>query len=114
MKFQVNEGSGSVEVLAIQSCLTLCDPHGLQPTRLLCPWYSPGTYTGMGSHSFLQGIFLIQASNPGRLSHQGSPSLERKAHLFRSGPLTDIRLSAAEPGKQCFPGSGGSSNLETC
>ena len=63
---------------------------------------------------FLQGIFLIQALNPGRLSHQGSPSLERKAHLFRSGPLTDIRLSAAEPGKQCLPGSGGSSNLETC
>ena len=21
-----------------QSCLILCDPHGLQPTRLLCPW----------------------------------------------------------------------------
>ena len=19
-------------------CLTLCDPHGLQPSRLLCPW----------------------------------------------------------------------------
>ena len=25
-------------VLITQSCLTLCDPHGLQPTRLLCPW----------------------------------------------------------------------------
>ena len=21
-----------------QSCPTLCDPHGLQPARLLCPW----------------------------------------------------------------------------
>ena len=24
--------------LVTQSCLTLCDPHGLQPIRLLCPW----------------------------------------------------------------------------
>ena len=23
-------------------------PHGLQPTRLLCPWNSPGKNTGMG------------------------------------------------------------------
>ena len=28
----------------------------LQPTRLLCPWNSPGKNTGMGSHSLLQGI----------------------------------------------------------
>ena len=32
-------------------------PHGLQPTRLLCPWDSPGKNAGVGSHSFLQGIF---------------------------------------------------------
>ena len=25
-------------------------PHGLQPTRLLCPWYSPGKNTGVGCH----------------------------------------------------------------
>ena len=25
-----------------QSCPTLLQPHGLQPARLLCPWYSPG------------------------------------------------------------------------
>ena len=33
------------------------------PTRLLCPWDSPGKDTGVGSHSLLQGIFLIQGSN---------------------------------------------------
>ena len=27
------------------------------------PWNSPGKYTGMGSHSLLQGIFPIQVSN---------------------------------------------------
>ena len=41
--------------------------HGLQPTRFLRPWDSPGKNTGMGSHSLLQGIFLIQESNPGLL-----------------------------------------------
>ena len=56
--------------------------HGLQPTRLLCPWDSPGKNTGVGRHAFLQGIFLpIQGSNLGLLhcrqfplclSHQGS------------------------------------------
>ena len=57
-------------------------PHGLQPTRLLCPWDFPGNSTGVGCHFLLQGIFLTQGSNPGllhcrqmlyRLSHQGSP-----------------------------------------
>ena len=29
-------------------------PHGLQPTRLLCPWESPGKSTGVGCHCLLQ------------------------------------------------------------
>ena len=37
--------------------------HGLQPTRLLCPWDSPGQNTGVGSLSLLQGIFPTQGSN---------------------------------------------------
>ena len=31
----------------------------------LYPWNSPGKDTGVGGHSLLQGIFLIQGSNPG-------------------------------------------------
>ena len=38
-------------------------PHGLQPTRLLCPWDSPGKNTGVGCHFLLQGMFQIQGSN---------------------------------------------------
>ena len=34
---------------------------------LLCPWNSPGKNTGVGCHSFLQGILLIQGSNSGLL-----------------------------------------------
>ena len=57
-------------------------PHGLQPTRLLCPWDSPGKNTAVGCHFLFKGIFLTQGSNPGLLhcrqmlsplSHQGSP-----------------------------------------
>ena len=45
--------------------------------RLLCPRDFPVKSTGVGSHSFLQGIFLTQRLNPGLpilycLSHEGS------------------------------------------
>ena len=40
---------------SLQSCLTLCDPiDGSQPTRLPCPWDSPGKNTGVGCHFRLQ------------------------------------------------------------
>ena len=39
--------------------------HGLYPSRLLCPWDSPGKNTGVGCHALLQGIFPTQGSNPG-------------------------------------------------
>ena len=32
-------------------------PHGLSPTRLLCPRDSPGKNAGLGCHALLQGIF---------------------------------------------------------
>ena len=40
--------------------------HGLQPTRLLCPWNSPGKNTGVDSHALLQ-IFPTQGLNLGLL-----------------------------------------------
>ena len=56
-------------------------PHGLQPTRLLCPWDFPGNSPGVDCHFLLQGIFPTKGSNLGLphcrqmlycLSHQGS------------------------------------------
>ena len=38
-------------------------PHGLQPTRLLCPGHSPGKNIGVGCHFLLQGIFPTQGLN---------------------------------------------------
>ena len=67
------------------SCSVVPDslwPHGLQPTRLLCPWDFPGKDTEVGCHFLLQGIFPTQGPNPGllhcrqilyQLSYKGSP-----------------------------------------
>ena len=45
-------------------CLTL-QPHGLQSSRLLCPWDFPdkNTNTRVGSHFLPQGILLTQGLN---------------------------------------------------
>ena len=57
-------------------------PCGLQPTRLFCPWDSPGRNTGVGCHALLQGIFPTPGLNPHllhcrwilcSLSHLGNP-----------------------------------------
>ena len=39
-------------------------PHGLQPTRLLCPWDAPGKNTRGDCHAHLPGFFATQGSNP--------------------------------------------------
>ena len=36
-------------------------PHGLQPTRLLCPWDFPGKSTGVGCHCLLRNWAYILA-----------------------------------------------------
>ena len=43
-----------MHIKSLQSCPTLHDPHGLQSTRLLCPWDSPGKNTGVGCRFLLQ------------------------------------------------------------
>ena len=70
-----------------QLCPTTLWPHGLQPSRLLCPCDSAGKNTGVDCHFLLQGIFPAQRQNPhllsllhwqagsSPLSHLGSPLL---------------------------------------
>ena len=81
-------------LLFTQSCLALCDPHGLQLTRLLCPWNSPGKNTGVGSHFLVQGLDQTQGLDPDllhcrqilyRLSHQGSPHIKKLYLKFFTG-----------------------------
>ena len=94
------------------SCSVLSNslqPHGLQPTRLLGPWNSPGKNTGIGCHSLLQGIFPTQGMNPGllhcrwilyHLRHQGSLdinlSLRKKTN--GSGIWSFFHLLQKRPG----------------
>ena len=53
----------------LYSCANLCkvslvmsdslEPHGLEPTRLLCPGDSPGKNTGVGCHFLLQEYVVV-------------------------------------------------------
>ena len=67
MKIQVGS---SVSVLlevyvcvCVISCLVVSEslqPHGLQPTRVPCPWNFPGKNIGAGCHFLPQGICPTQ------------------------------------------------------
>ena len=56
-----------------------------QPTRLLCPWDSPGKNTGVDRHALLQGIFLTRGSNLPLLPWRAGSlyCASREAALFR-------------------------------
>ena len=71
--------------LVTQSCPTLCDP--MEPTRLLCPWNSPGKNSGVGCHFLLQGIFPTQGSNPGHHIAKDYLPTEPPGKPWRSLPL---------------------------
>ena len=94
---------------------TLCDslrPYGLEPTRLLCPWDSPGKDTGVGGHALLQAIFQTQGLN---LGPPVSPALQADSfhcwvtteapiwskNLFwkwkLAGPIFKLQLEAVIP-----------------
>ena len=74
---------------SLHLCPALWKPHGLYPTRLLCPWDSPGKNSGVGCHALLQRTFLTQGLNlrlsPLHLLHwqEGSftPSIMWEAHM---------------------------------
>ena len=60
------------------------------PWAIYSPWNSPGQNTGVGSLSFLQGIFPTQGSNPGlprcrqilyQLSYKERLTIYRPKHL---------------------------------
>ena len=51
--YSVNTTAAATAAKSLQSCPSL-QPHGQQPTRLPCPWDSPGKNTGVGCHFLLQ------------------------------------------------------------
>jgi len=62
-RYNVEKRSENVSHLVVSNSAT----PGLLPSRLLCPWNSPGKNTEMGSHSLIQRIFPTQGLNLGLL-----------------------------------------------
>ena len=95
---------GSVCVCACWVASVMPNPlwsSGLQPTRLPCPWDSPGRNTAVGCHALLQDSFPIQGSNPCLwcLLH-GRRVLHHSHHL--GSPIRPTLLTESVS----FPGTG--------
>ena len=67
-----------------------CDPHGLFPIKLLCPWNFSGKNTGVGCCFPPQGIFPTQGSNQWSLV---SPALDSLPPVPPGKPYTYTLLS---------------------
>ena len=86
----------------VLSPVQLCEPHGLQPARLLCPWNFPGKNTGSGLP--LPPLQVNQGWNPslGSIASCKSPAPLAsaggffyhwaiwEAHFYQSIPLIII------------------------
>ena len=80
------------------SRVRLCVTHGLQPTRLLHPWDSPGKNTGVGCHFLLQCMKVKSLSRvrllatPQTAAYQAPPSMGFSRQEYWSGlPLPSPR-----------------------
>ena len=115
-------------------------PHGLQPTRLLHPWDSPGKNTGAGCHFLLQCVKVkseievlqscLTCSNPRDCSLPGSSIhgifpgkstgvgchclLHHMVLVVKNPPAKagDIRDTGMIPGSERYPGEGNGNPLQ--
>ena len=62
-------------------------PYGLYPTKLLCPWDSPGRNTEVGCHALQKEIFLTKGLN----------------HVTPALQADSLRLSLGKPGRSLYP-----------
>ena len=84
-------------------------PHRRQPTRLLCPWDSPGKNTGVGCHFLLQCVKVKSLSRvrlfatPWTAAFQAPPSMGFSRQEYWSGlPLPSPGASiGAHNSKKC-------------
>ena len=60
---------------SLQSCPTV-RPHRRQPTRLPCPWDSPGKNTGVGCYFLLQCVKVKSESEVAQLCPTLSDSMD--------------------------------------
>ena len=67
-------------------------PHGLQPTRLLCPWDFPGKSTGVGCHCLLQNWELCMCKSFGGKKKKKNKWQPVSEHLSLYSNLRPIPL----------------------
>ena len=81
----------SVHAELLPSCPTLCGPGGLQPSRLPCPWRSPGKNTGVGCHALPQGCCAdhIKKEPSGH-----EPGVWKRLHVPAPLPLTCVCMQS--------------------
>ena len=63
----IRKGMSALLCSVVSAMFDSLQPRGLYPSRLFCPWNSPGKNTGTSCHFLLQGIFLIQGLKWGLL-----------------------------------------------
>ena len=72
-----------------RECVTVsCSvvPDSVLPSRLFCPWNSPGKNTGVGCHSLLQGIELLSPALAGRFFTAEPPG--QPSFLMATGEIS--------------------------
>ena len=77
-----------VGVVIMCMCSVVSDslwPHGLYPTRLLCPWDFPGKNTGVGSHFLLPPRSFRDLPDPG-IEHSSLASPVLAGGFFTTAP----------------------------
>ena len=101
---------------SLQSCPTLCNPTD-QPTRLLCPWFSPGKNTGVGCHFLLQCIHACQVASVVSDSVRPHGQQPSRLHCPQDSPgknigvgchflIPRINKSEKDDSNICWQGSG--------
>ena len=92
-------------------------PHRWQPTRLLCPWDSPGKNTGVGCHFLLQCMKLKSLScarllaTPWTAAYQAPPSLGFSRQEYWSGVPLPSPVIHSRGSQSVVKGLGGQSHF---
>ena len=89
-------------------------PHRRQPTRLPCPWDSPGENTGVGCHFLLQCMKVKSESEllsrvrllatSWTAAYQAPPSMGFSRQQYWSGVLLPSRVAKYKQVRLGFPG----------
>ena len=82
-------------------------PHGLQPTRVLCPWDFPGKSTGVGCHCLLQVHSVARSQTLlKQLSSSSSKMyvINKMGHRRRQWQPTPVLLPGKSQGRRSLAG----------